>query len=280
MLKLDSHLIFRISPKVSTRMLPNGALLFAAAISFSSILTWASAPKTSIVMESDLPTQNTSSQAIESTKTTESTTLIGHLPYSNQWLFDRTSAYLYLSQSAVRLTGSQLKFNHFTVDYSDSKMNYYSLDYFTRLLDLANVEGTSFFRHFGVWSEYSIGFGSRRGQLFDNTFQTSLNSESSDLTMILGKLGLELVYDQVSWFKPYVGISSSWYQYRHNSSLNSAEDQGSGGFYGPVLGAHMPLRFLGKASVYLESQKATAVGGNKSIVSDSTNTNFGLGLLF
>ena len=207
-------------------------------------------------------------------------TTVGSLPQSNQWLYDRTSAFVYLGYDSLVLNNPTLKFNHFTTDVGAPQFNFISLDSFMRLWSLASPERTSIFGKFAFWGQFSLGFGSRNGSLYDQDIETSLPAETSTLSTLFGKAGLQLVYDYPTWIKPYLGMSMSWYGYMHNSSMSGASAQGSGTFYGPAAGLHLLLGFLGRISIYGEVQKILAQPGDNQIFADSTNFNGGIGFAF
>jgi hypothetical protein len=222
----------------------------------------------------------TNSSAPGFLNTNDSGALVGSLPSSNQWLYDRPSSFIYLGFDNLVLKSPSLQIDHFTSNLGSPHFNFFSLASFMRLFSLAPPENNSIFGQFSFWGQFSVGLGSRDGSLYDNSMGTALPAESSNVLALFGSVGVQFVYDYLNFFKPYVGMSTTWYGYRHSSSMSGAVSQGGGDYYGPTLGAHIPLTFLGRFSIFGEVQKILTTPGDGQIFAESTNFNGGLGFTF
>jgi hypothetical protein len=209
-----------------------------------------------------------------------SSTTVGSLPSSNQWLYDRTSAFIYLAYDSLVLKSPNLNISHFTSNLGSTDFKYVSVDSYNRLFNLSSPEGPSFWGKLGIWGEFSAGLGTRDGDLYDNDLHSALPSETASLTTLFGKIGIQLVYEPITWIKPYIGISNTWYAFRHTSSMSGAVKQGGSSYYAPAIGAHIPLTFLGKVSAFGEVQEVNVQTGGSQLFANSTNFNGGLGFSF
>jgi hypothetical protein len=124
----------------------------------------------------------------------DSVRIIGTLPYSNQWTFERPSNYLYINLEQATLASQAIVSSTYESDYSSNKINLISLDYFSKLFDLANPLGDSFFRRFAFWGRYRVGFGLLSGTVMDDSTSTVLPAEKSSL-LITGASGFSLTLD-------------------------------------------------------------------------------------
>src|ERR1700679_1560824 len=62
----------------------------------------------------------------------DSVRIIGNLPYSNQWTFERASSFLYMNYDQSTLASQAIHSGHYESDYSASKVSLISLDYFSK----------------------------------------------------------------------------------------------------------------------------------------------------
>jgi hypothetical protein len=205
--------------------------------------------------------------------------IVGTFPYSNQWIFERTSSFLYISANRTPLISSTFTNTHYQTNFDSKNFDSLSIDYFSRFFGLAKAESPSFLRNFSFWGRYSLGFGARQGQLSDSNVQLS-SIERGTMMAISSRFGLLLCLDSIAWIKPYIGIEISPYFFRQSADLSGAEVQGSSFLYGPAFGVHLPLFFENRASIYGEIRSQLAAQNSGQIFSDNINGDLGVGFAF
>ena len=208
-----------------------------------------------------------------------SSDFIGTLPYSNQWTYEQTASFLYVSYNTSSMAQSGFGIDRYQTTFASKTYAYPSVDYFVRLLSFAPADSHSWMRDLSLWGRYSLGFAERQGALTDSQVQLS-SLESSSLLIFSARAGFNLSYDRISWVKPYIGAGFAPYFYRATASISGAETQGSAICVDPTIGAHFPVLFQGKASLYGEFSRAIALQNSKQILDSSNNFNAGLGLTF
>jgi hypothetical protein len=204
---------------------------------------------------------------------------IGSLPYSNQWTYEQTASFLYLSYNTTSMAQSALNVDRYQSSFDSKSYAYPSIDYFVHLLSLAPVDSKSWTRDVSFWGRYSLGFAERQGSLSDSEVQLS-SLESTSLLIFSARVGLNVSYDRIKWIKPYLGADVAPYFYRATASLTGAEAQGSAICVDPTIGAHFPVLFQGKASLYGEFRRTIALQSGKQLLDSANNFNAGLGLTF
>jgi hypothetical protein len=210
----------------------------------------------------------------------DSVRVIGNLPYSNQWVFERPSNYLYLNYDGNTLASNNINVSHFQTQYSSTQINLLSLDFFSRLFTIADPLGDSFFRRFSFWGRYKVGFGMINGSLVDTTEGDALPAEKNSLLVLQGAVALNFAYDWSDWVQPYIGFNFKPYYYRNTSSMSSAESEGNSSVYGPSVGVHLPVLFSHKGSLFAEVHKDMAMQGSGQIFANEVAGDFGVGLTF
>jgi len=210
----------------------------------------------------------------------DSVRVIGTLPYSNQWTFERPSNYLYINLEQATLASQAIVSSTYESDYSSNKINLISLDYFSKLFDLANPLGDSFFRRFAFWGRYRVGFGLLSGTVMDDSTSTVLPAEKSSLLVLMGQVELNFAYNWSEWVQPYIGFSYKPYYFRNTSSTSSAELEGNNSLYGPSLGVHLPIFFSHKGSILMEVHQDMAPSSSNQIFATRLGADFGVGLVF
>ncbi len=209
----------------------------------------------------------------------ESVRVIGNLPYSNQWTFERPSNYLYLSFEQVTMASPSIKVSHFENIYS-ANLGVLSVDYFSRLFGLADPTSNSFFKRFGFWGRYRVGVGVAQGSLADEDTNTVLPTEKSSLFVLEGALQANFSYDWSEWVQPYIGFGFKPYYYRNGSSMGGAESEGESFSYGPAIGVHLPVLFSHRGSIFGEVHNDIAPSGSNQIFGSYAGVDFGLGVVF
>jgi hypothetical protein len=278
MLKLKSHNLKKYLIRSNRRLSLVGLSLSVGFAVFAGSAAWSQETLPDTKAEAISPATTTDASAVTHPATGGAT--VGSLPSSNQWLYDRTSAFIYLSYNSLVLKSSALNVGHFTSNLGGSDFKYLSIDSFMRLFNLASPEGPSLFGRFAIWGEISVGLGTRDGDLYDNDLHSALPSETSTLTTFFGKAGLQLVYDRLTWLKPYIGVSSTWYAFRNSSSMSGAVAEGGSSVYAPVAGVHIPITFMGNVSAYGEVQRVNAQGQSGQLFANSTAFDGGFGFSF
>jgi len=206
--------------------------------------------------------------------------IIGTLPYSNQWTFERPSNYLYFNYDQQTLSSQAIHVSHFDSKYNSNKMNIFSLDYFSKLFDLADPLGDSFFRRFALWGRYKVGFGMQSGAVIDDNTSTTLPAEKSSLLVLIGQVQLNFAYNWSEWVQPYIGFDYKPYYFRNTSSMSSAESEGSSAMYGPALGVQLPILFSHRGSLLAEVHKDIVTASSNQIFAGQIGGDFGVGLSF
>jgi hypothetical protein len=215
------------------------------------------------------------------------TETVGSLPYSNQWVEEKTGSYLYLAYSSSQLAGAVQTFGEFSSDFNSSGFAFPSVDFFSKFLNFGNIESQSILKDFSLWGRYSLGVAVLNSQVTDSLNPTAV-SASATLFLIAARVGASLEYDRVSWIKPYLGFELDPYIYRNTSSTSETtgvERNGVALGLGPVLGAHFPLTFIptfsgGNLSLLGEVRRTFAISMGDQILGSSFDLTGGLGLTF
>lgn len=185
------------------------------------------------------------------------------LPYSTQWIYERTSSFVYLSYNSAQMQDSTLGIDHYLADFGDKNFGYPAFDLFNHIVSFGDPESRSPWREISLWGRYSLGFANRKGNLSDSRVAIDPNLEKSSLFIFSTRIGALLSCDHWDSFKPYAGIEISPYFFRQSADISGAEQQGASYSYGPVVGAHLPLLFSGKASILTEYRHSTAGNGSR-----------------
>jgi len=227
-----------------------------------------------------LSTAQLPSDSVGTREADDSVRIIGNLPYSNQWTFERATNFLYLNYDQETLASQALHASHYESDYSANKISLISLDYFSKLFDLGNPLGNSFLRRFAFWGRYKMGFGILSGSVVDDSTSSILPAEKSSLLLLMGQVELNFAYDWSEWVQPYFGFSYKPYYYRNTSSMSSAELEGNSSVYGPSIGVHLPILFSHRGSLFAELHQDMANSGTSQLFATQLGADFGVGLVF
>ncbi len=211
---------------------------------------------------------------------TNSSTTLGALPYSNQWISEQIKSYMYFSYNSAQMNNPNISVGQYTTQFDSNAFGFLSIDYFSKILPFASPESSkTVLRELSLWGRYSLGFAARKGDL-TNT-QTALSSSNdSSLLLISARLGALVGYDHFAWFKPYLGVELDPSYYRTTSDLNGAESQNEQFSYGPVLGSHFPILFSGRGSLFTEVQKNIPIQNAAQIMASSYQLTAGMGFTF
>jgi len=202
------------------------------------------------------------------------------LPFSNQWIEERISSYLYATYNSANLSSPVLSVDRFATDFGGSGYGFPSVDLFTRLLSFAAADSKSAARDWSLWGRYSVGFADRNGKLVDTESQIDTSAASASLLVISARIGALVGYERWSWIRPYGGWELMPYLFRNTSALTGAEQQGLVFCTGPVLGAHFPILFDGRASLLAEYRRTIPIHDSGQIMAGSNNYTAGLGVTF
>ena len=216
---------------------------------------------------------------LASCQAAEDPSQISTFSYSNQWIFERTGSFLYLTVNRAQLQQSSLRIDRFESSFGDSSFYFPSIEYFTRVTDFANLEGKSFLRYFSLWARYGFGAAIRSGTLSNTEFALT-SSESATLLGLNTRLGLNLAFERFGWFRPFLGTELFAFFYRHSASLSGAEIQGIEPMTSLVLGAHFPLFFEGRGSLFIEGRRDISLAAPNRILAQGFNADLGAGLSF
>lgn len=203
--------------------------------------------------------------------------LVTGLPYSTQWIYERTNSFVYLSYNSAQMQDTTLSIAHYSADYGTKSFGYPSIDLFNHMFSFGGVESSRASSAFSIWGRYSLGFAHRSGSLSDSQVMLDSSFEKSSLLLLSTRIGALLSYDFWDSFKPYVGMEIAPYFFRQSADITGVEQQGASYSYGPVFGAHVPLLFGGKASILTEYRLSIAGHGSR-ILGDSQAFTAGMGL--
>jgi hypothetical protein len=236
--------------------------------------------RTSTALGQTFAGSGSTTNSVGSRDSDDSVRVIGNLPYSNQWVYERSSSYLYFNLDSATLVSQNINVSHFQTQYSSTRFNLLSLDFHSRLFSLADPLGSSFFRRFSFWGRYKLGLGMIDGALMDMTQGTLLPAEKNSLLVLQGALALDFAYDWSDWIQPYIGFNFKPYYYRNTSSMSSAEKEGNSSIYGPSVGVHLPVLFSHKGSLFAELHEDLVTQGSGQIFTNEVAGDFGVGLTF
>jgi hypothetical protein len=206
--------------------------------------------------------------------------VVGELPYTTQWVSEKTNAFLYVTYNSSQMESSTRTVRQYTADFGGTGYSFPAIDFFSHLASFAGPESQSILRDFSLWGRYSLGVADRSGQLTaaDGSIDSSVEKDS--LLIFNARIGLLAGYERIKWFHPYAGLEIDPYFFRNTSGISGAEDQGGNFNYGPVIGAHFPVFFSGKASILAEYRRVIPLSGSGQLYTTSNNYTAGVGLDF
>lgn len=213
-------------------------------------------------------------------KAEEAALTAGSMPYSNQWTYDEPDSFLYLSRNELTLNANSLRFGNLESRFQGGTAAFYGVDYFSRITWLNDREGDSFLRQFSLNGRYGVGALIKKGTLSRPDYQISNTSENAYLNGLRGRLGLNLSWEYLWWFRPFLSLDISPLLYRHSSSLSGAEIQGGALYYGEGLGAHFPILFKNKGTLFAEARKDKQLADHNKLFKGSSSVDAGIGLVF
>lgn len=204
----------------------------------------------------------------------------GSMPYSNQWTFDEPDSFLYLSRSQLSLEGDSLRFGKLESRFEGGVAAFYGIDYFSRISWLSDREGDSWLRELSLNGRYGVGGLIKKGFLSRSDYAISNTTENAYLNGLRSHLGLNLSWENLWWFRPFLAVDLSPIAYRHSSSLSGAEIQGGALYYGEGIGAHFPILFKNKGTLFAEARKDHKLMDHNKLFKDSSSVDAGFGLVF
>jgi hypothetical protein len=212
--------------------------------------------------------------------TTSPSEVVGSLPYTNQWISEKTNAYLYVTYNSSQMGTNTITVGQYTANFGNAGYSFPGIDFFSHLTALAGPESKSPLRDFSLWGRYSLGFANRDAQLSAAVTPIDGSVEKDSLLIFSARIGLLAGYERLNWFRPYAGIEVDPYFFRNTSGISGAEEQGGNFNFGPVIGAHFPVFFSGKGSILAEYRRVIPLTGSGQIYSSSNNYTAGMGLTF
>lgn len=245
-----------------------------------SLVLGGSLSRSAYAQSTTLGLPNSTANSVGTRDSDDSVRVIGNLPYSNQWVYERPSNYLYLNFDSSTLASQNINVSHFQTHFNSTRFNLLSLDFQSRLFTIADPLGNSFFRRFSFWGRYKLGFGTIDGILVDLTEGTPLPAEKNSLLVLQGAVALDFAYDWSDWVQPYIGFNFKPYYYRNTSSMSSAESEGNSSVYGPSVGVNLPILFSHKGSLFAELHEDLVASGSNQIFTNELAGDFGVGLTF
>jgi hypothetical protein len=210
----------------------------------------------------------------------ESNFEVGQLPASNQWVFDRAHASLYLGASQFHLASRLHSNSHYLVNFKSTQASAPELDYFFRIMNFSDPEGRSILRYASLWMRYSLGVLYMRGNIQDTKLRFTSSAESAFLATLYGRVGLLVSVDRMSWLHPYLGLQINPAYSRLGSSLSGAEQQGAATSYGPVAGLQFLDLFHSRVSIYAEYRRDQMIRDDLKLFASGNAGEMGLGYVF
>ena len=208
------------------------------------------------------------------------TEVVGSLPYSNQWISERIDSIIYVTYNSARLGSRTMTVGQYVSDFGGAGLAFPALDFFSHLVSFAGPESRSPARDFSLWGRLSFGLAARNGRLSATESPIDSTVESNSLMIFTARVGALLGYDHLNWVKPYAGMEIDPYYFRDTADISAAEQQGEQFCYGPVIGAHFPVLFSGRASLLAEYHRSMPASGTGQIFGTSNNYTAGMGLTF
>jgi hypothetical protein len=204
--------------------------------------------------------------------------IVGSIPYSNQWTYEEPSSYIYLVFNHQNLARKEMRVGQYSSAVSSDNLDYPSIDYFVRIFRLGDRESKDLGAKFGLWTRYSLGASVLRDKLKSSDFTLSSTSETGYFGIGFIRLGPVLVYEAAKWIAPYFGGQIFIYGYRHTASISGAETQDGGSGLEPVVGAHFPVLFNRRVSAYGEVRYSYPFDKSKTLLESGTSFDAGLGM--
>jgi len=115
--------------------------------------------------------------------------VVGHLSYSNQWISEKTTSYLYMTYNSAQLESQNMAVGQYVSNFGSSSYGFPSIDFFSHLFSFANAESSSALRDFALWGRYSLGFADRSGHV--SSLQSSISNpvDTSSMLLINARIG-------------------------------------------------------------------------------------------
>lgn len=206
--------------------------------------------------------------------------VVGSLPYSNQWEYEKADSYIFLVYDPQSFSSANIKHGDFNVSLSSTKTSLYGLNYYTRLTSLLSSGATELKqKDLALWLRFSLEFSNPGTTLSSDTAPLSSASDTGQLFMARAGAGPMLTWDLNSFIKPFLGVELWGYAYRHSASINSVDFSGQGMMLEPLLGIESRILAPVHAMAQLGFNRALS-SSSSSILTNSTSVSFGLGAMF
>lgn len=205
--------------------------------------------------------------------------VVGSLPYSNQWEFEKSDSYIFLVYDPQTFSTTSIRHGDFNVGLGNSKTALYGLNYYTKLTTLASTGQSHLEKELAAWLRFSLELANPSTSLDSDTAPISSASNTGQLFMGRVGAGSIITWSLTSFLRPFIGAELWGYAYRHSASINAVDFSGQGFMIEPLVGAETRI---------IEPIHAVAqVGFNRmlssshqSILGSSTSVSLGIGAMF
>jgi len=201
--------------------------------------------------------------------------VVGTLPYSNQWEYEKADSYLFLVYDPQSFSSTNIRHGDYNISLLSSKTAFYGINYFTKLSSLLPPEK----KELAIYLKFSLEFSTPSTGISSDT--TALSSASNTGQLFLGRVGAgpTLSWDLSPFLKPFVGAEFWGYAYRHTASINSADFTGSGLMVEPMVGLEAKIIDPVHAMAQLGFNHSL-VSSESTLLGNSTAVSLGLGAMF
>ena len=202
--------------------------------------------------------------------------VVGALPYSNQWEYEKPDSYLFLVYDPQSFSSMTIAHGDYKISFG-SKSSFYGINYFTKLGSLLAPAK----KDLAVWLRTSLEFSTPSTGISPGADAAPLSSASSTGQMFMGRIGAGpmLTWDLNSFLKPFAGAELWGYAYRHTASINSADFTGEGLMLEPMIGIESRIIDPVHAMVQV-GYNQSILNSSSSILGNGTSLSFGLGAMF
>ena len=201
--------------------------------------------------------------------------VVGALPYSNQWEYEKPDSYLFLVYEPQAFSATNIVHGDYNISLA-SKASLYGINYFTKLNSLLPPAK----KELALWLRLSLEFSTPSTGIAPEA-GAPLSSASNSGQIFLGRVGAGpmLTWDLTSFLKPFMGTELWGYAYRHTAAINSADFTGQGLMLEPMLGVETRIIEPVHAMVQV-GYNQSLLHSSSAIIGNSAEVSFGLGAMF
>ena len=203
--------------------------------------------------------------------------VVGSLPYSNQWEYEKTDSMLFVTYDSQTLVSSQFSKNNFNAKFPSTSVGLYGLNYLIRMSDVMSAQEGH--KNLSLWLKSSLGFAAPSSSI--SSADTPLSSASNTGQLFLGKLGTGpmLSWDLNTFIRPFIAAEFSFYTYRHTAGISTIDFSGQGVLFEPMVGVESKL--IDPVHIIAQVGYTRALSrGDSSLLTDGTSVALGLGVMF